>query len=166
MSQRDWLASPESDLTAIPSGEDSQGWRESMCCYKGAEFLVAADLSLAGYLCSLAAEGLPYDLVADDGCRLYTVQVKSSSVLRSGYSANAMDRYEFGILRRGGHTKEAEERQKGRYQLVDVFALVALDRRMVLYRSANHVPRNIRIRSAKFTVDMRDISRREAFRCR
>ena len=45
----------------------------------GAEYLVAADLTLAGHKCSVAAVGMPYDLVADIDCRLIRVQVKATA---------------------------------------------------------------------------------------
>lgn len=130
-----------------------------MCSYKGAEFLVAADLSLAGHLCSVAAEGLPYDVLVDMDGRIVRVQVKSTARSRAGNTPNAMDRYEFEVLRSGGKAGK-DQRIKSRYiSGVDVFALVAVDLRLVIYRSAVDVPRNIRIRAPKFTKEAQDASR-------
>ena len=162
MSQVDWLA----PLSVEPENiqQDEIDWRERACGYKGAEFLVAADLSFAGYSCSMAAEALPYDLIVDNQERIFTLQIKSSSVLRQNANHGLL-RHEFSILRRGTCGAGAEGRIRSRYdKMVDIFALVSLPHRLIVYRKAIEVPRNIRILPDKFTPEMQDLSRREAFR--
>lgn len=154
----------ESGSNETESGE-SAAWLDARCAYKGAEFLVAADLSLAGLSCSVAAEGLRYDLVVDDGSRIFTVQVKStgSPELLEGRSA----RYSFTVLaaRRVADCVSREGTRAAYSSLVDVFAFVALDCRQILYRVFSEAPpRNVRILPSTFTDERRDLSRKEAFR--
>ena len=162
MSQIDWLA--PLNVAPEPGKGIDPNWRQQSCNYRAAEFLVAADLSLAGYFCSMAAEGLPYDLVVDNGARIFTIQIKSSTILTQPLG-NRLPRHEFCILRHGGRGKAAEDRMRDSYdRMVDVFALVSLTHRLIVYRQVIEIPRNIRVLPDKFTPEMQELSRREAFR--
>jgi hypothetical protein len=92
---------------------------------KAAEHLVCCDLILQGVNAFLADQGLPYDLIADDGDRLLRIQVKATRKLihlkKQGMS------YRFG-LRRG-------RKSSGTFNFsnVDFFAFVALDIKSIAY---------------------------------
>lgn len=97
---------------------------------------------LHGYDCFHAAQGMPYDLIADVGGRLLRVQVKTTRRPEnlSQRNINALA-YRFWVSRCGNGGKE-------RYSPadVDLFALVALDTKQVGYLSAARMPRTLFVR--------------------
>lgn len=116
---------------------------------KAAEHLVVADLILAGYRAFLTDQGLPYDVVIDDGGYLYRVQVKSTRSERLVPQRLAPTPGYLFHTRRAG--KAGRRRYKGNE--FDLVALVALDIRTIAYlpfaevrdciilRPPNYVPR-------------------------
>lgn len=96
---------------------------------RAAEFLVCAELTLAGYPSYPSGAGLPYDVVADLGHRLIKLQVKATRGPRAiPQRAKYTPGYLFQIRKcgRGG-------RQRYEAGDFDGFALVALDIRQIAY---------------------------------
>lgn len=108
--------------------------REALRIGTAAEHLVCADLLLAGYRVSVAAAGLPYDLILDDGVRLYRVQVKAtlSPKKMQQRPTNETPFYHFHIRIAGRKGKRKVENSD-----FDILALVALDIRTVAYMPMN-----------------------------
>ena len=96
---------------------------------KAAEHLVCADLILQGLNAFLADQGLPYDVVVDDGSRLLRVQVKSASRPMTAGRSGSDHRREFyrWNFRRAKRPKRVSASE------IDYAALVALDVRMIAY---------------------------------
>jgi hypothetical protein len=103
---------------------------------KAAEHLVVADLILAGYRAFLSDQGLPYDVIIDDGGSLYRVQVKATRGLKAVPQRSA---YTPGYL---FHTRRAGKGGRRRYRgdEFDLLALVALDIRVIAYMRFADVP--------------------------
>ncbi len=96
---------------------------------RAAEHLVVADLILSGYRAHLTEQGLPYDVVFDDGGRLYRVQVKASREPRSLPQRGAIGTgYLFNVRRAG----KGGRRQYGDNEF-DLIALVGMDIRVIAY---------------------------------
>lgn len=107
------------------------------------EHLVCADLMLSGYPAFLTSAGLHYDVVAEVGGRMLRVAVKST--LKSRPLSRAPDthpRYQFNI------THRAQGRVMRGYgaDLVDLVALVGLDRRHIAYIPASECPTIMHLR--------------------
>lgn len=98
---------------------------------RAGEHLVAADLLRKGVECFEAAQGMPYDLVADVDGVLLRVQVKTTRKpeVLPGKSRRA---YRFWVSRCGKNG--AKVRESGS---VDIFALVALDTCQIGYLPAS-----------------------------
>lgn len=123
------------------------------CIGLGAEYLVAADLCLAGYRCSFAAAGLSYDLIADVAGRLLKIQVKATSkqkMVNTGSRSKKRLAYEFQAHRQNG------ERYTG---AADVFAFVALDIRSILYVGTGRQKLWYRIPAKFMTPERSSLSR-------
>lgn len=103
---------------------------------KAAEHLVVADLILSGYRAFLSDQGLPYDVIIDDGGELYRVQVKATRRLKPVPQRSA---YTPGYL---FHTRRAGKGGRRRYKgdEFDLFALVALDIRVIAYMRFSDIP--------------------------
>ena len=93
------------------------------CIGKIGEYLAAAELEIAGYACSFASEGLPYDLIVDTDAGVRKVQVKAT---RRPLTHGTTTAYSFSGGSDGGHFAK----YKG---AIDVFAFVALDLRRVMF---------------------------------
>ena len=50
---------------------------------KAGEYLVCADLILKGYIAFLSEQGLPYDVLLDNGNKLVKIQVKTTQSYKS-----------------------------------------------------------------------------------
>lgn len=110
---------------------------------KAGEYLVCADLILKGHVAFPSEQGLPYDVVADIGDKLYRVQVKTTRGLRQvPQRANDASGYIFHIGRcgKGGHGSYREAD-------VDIFALVALDTKTIGYIMPSDVRRSMIFRA-------------------
>lgn len=100
-----------------------------------AELIACADIILAGHRAYQAAQGLPYDVVADIDGRLIRVGVKSAYRVTTRPEREGGRRcYQFAIHR----SARNRTNPSGRYTGMDfeVCALVALDIRQVIYLPA------------------------------
>lgn len=96
---------------------------------KAGEYLVCADLILKGYVAYPSEQGLPYDVVLDTGDRLVKVQVKTTRTHKqTPQRVNNHNTYAFNVKRRGKKNRELHTATS-----CDLFALVALDERVVGY---------------------------------
>lgn len=104
---------------------------------RAGEYIVAADLLRMGFDCFHAAQGMPYDLVADINGRFVRVQVKStrSPEVLPGKGRIA---YRFWVSRCGKGGNNRYETKD-----VDVFAVVALDRNTVGYVAIEDMVRTL-----------------------
>jgi len=99
-----------------------------------AEMIVCADLILCGHRAFLSSQGLPYDVVLDIGTRLLRVTVKGTlaAAVRPAREASRVC-YQFAALR----SKRLKTGRSVTWAYTsndaDVFAFVALDRRIVGY---------------------------------
>lgn len=97
---------------------------------------------MQGYDCFHAAQGMPYDLVADIDGRLLRVQVKTTrqpEILSQRNVNRVAYRFWVGRCGKGGKSTYAEND-------VDLFALVALDTKQVGYLSAVNMPKTFFVR--------------------
>ncbi|MBK7380454.1 MAG: hypothetical protein IPJ03_15980 [Ignavibacteriales bacterium] len=96
---------------------------------KAGEYLVCADLILNGYVAYPSEQGLPYDVILD-AKKLYRIQVKTTGKPRRiPQRTKDSFAYMFNIKRHGNnnHLKKYDVDE------VDIFALVALDSRIIAY---------------------------------
>lgn len=94
-----------------------------------AEYLVLADLLLAGVRAFPTAPGLPYDIVAEVDGRLIRIQVKSTQAPRAVPDRPGSGDSYFFWCRRAG---KGGKRRIGNDEF-DLLALVALDIRQIAY---------------------------------
>jgi hypothetical protein len=91
-----------------------------------AEHLVIADLILQGWAAFLAPAGMPYDVLADNGERIYRLQVKATGgTMTRPHQIRPF--YRFGLRRGKGGSRRITEGN------ADHFAFVALDQRKIAY---------------------------------
>lgn len=110
---------------------------------KAGEYLVCADLILNGYVAFPSEQGLPYDVVADIGGKLYRVQVKTTrAVMPVPQRTSQIAAYIFHVGRCGKNGIKVYQETD-----VDIFALVALDTRCIAYMKASNVKRTMIFRS-------------------
>ena len=109
---------------------------------KAGEYLVCADLIMKGFIAFPSEQGLPYDVLLDNGDKLLKVQVKTTEKQRliTQERANPIPVYSFNIKRAGNGGKT-------RYGLneIDLFALVCLDTMSIGYLKNNEMPTTINI---------------------
>lgn len=148
------------ELSELPledrCAEASRTRSEILAVAKAGEFLVAYDLAAAGLTCGMAPEGLSYDVLVDpiDGA-LVLIQVKAASkpILVTGADGYSQWRYVFSTKM----SKRDEDR-------ADVYAFVALDQRLIIYRRATDVNAiSIAITPDKFTSERLRLTRRAIF---
>jgi hypothetical protein len=103
---------------------------------RAAEHLVCADLLLGGWHAFHTAQGMSYDLAVDVGARVIRVQVKATLHPRHPQpSMRANPAYFFNIRRAGRGAARVY-----RHDEFDVYALVALDRRLIGYFAKAELP--------------------------
>lgn len=96
---------------------------------KAGEYLVCADLICRGYIAYPSEQGLPYDVVLDANGRLLKVQVKTTRTYKqTPQRVGNVNTYGFNVKRRG-----KGNRSRTTFETCDLFAFVALDRRIVGY---------------------------------
>ena len=114
---------------------------------KAGEYLVCADLIMKGFIAFPSEQGLPYDVLLDNGDRLLKVQVKTTEKPRliTQERINPVPVYSFSIKRAGNMGKT-------RYELdeIDLFALVCLDTMKIGYLTNKEMPTTINIRVDAF----------------
>ena len=109
---------------------------------KAGEYLTCADLILKGFVAFPSEQGLPFDVVMDNGKKLLRVQVKTTlkpKVIPQRSSDSTA--YIFNIKR---HGKNGIQRYGN--DDIDLFALVCLDTMKVGYLIADDMPATINIR--------------------
>jgi len=113
---------------------------------KAGEHLVCYDLLMKNYKTFLADQGSEYDLVLDYDNKLLKIQVRSTSKPTPvPQRTNYTPAYKFNIKRCGkGGIK--------RYVNIDIFALVALDRKIIGYFKNSEIKQtmNFRIKDFKY----------------
>lgn len=105
---------------------------------QAAEHLVCADLLLTGWTAYLAGPGVPYDIMVDTGSAHLRVQVKSTLVAKTPAVQRRVTPAYF--FHSAGSTRKHGKRIYGKDE-IDIFALVALDRRLIAYFAACELPR-------------------------
>lgn len=110
---------------------------------KAGEHLVCADLILQGYRAFLSDQGLPYDVLVDDGRKLHRVQVKSSLAPKNVNSKGRNERiaYSWSVRRRG---KDGASRLTN--DDCDIVAFVALDTGEVAYLPITECGQTVQLR--------------------
>lgn len=134
---------------------------------RAAEHLVAFDILQRNWACSIAAEGLRYDLIAEVGSPR-RIQVKMS--LRPNFRNPGVSKpyHKFGQTH-GGRRPNGKRRPGHRlsdYQNdIDLFAFVAFDKKCVLYALPHAIQTNsLKIAAADFTQERSSLSWSEALR--
>jgi hypothetical protein len=103
---------------------------------RAAEHLVCADLLLGGWHAFPTAQGMAYDLAVDVGARVVRVQVKATLHPKHPQpNMRANPAYFFHIRRAGRGAARMY-----RHDEFDVYALVALDRRLIGYFAKAELP--------------------------
>ena len=112
-------------------------------CGKAGEYLVCADLILAGYVAFPSEQGLSFDVVVEVGGQLAKVQVKTTRTVRSVPQRKTHHPgYLFYVKKMGKNgTKQYEP------GAVDIFALVAIDSKEIGYLAATAIKRTMVFRS-------------------
>lgn len=99
-----------------------------------AEYLVCADLIMAGYRAFPAAQGLAYDVILDVDGRLIRVSVKSAGRAAERPSReNSRLCYQFGATRNKRNSQGKTSARPYTAADTDMMAFVALDIRLVAY---------------------------------
>lgn len=112
---------------------------------KAGEYLVCADLIIKGFVAFPSEQGLPYDIILDDGSRMLRVQVKTCEAPREvPQRTNRVCSYMFNVKRHGKHGSVIYGDDE-----VDIFALVALDIRQVGYIDAKKMKQTLSFRVDK-----------------
>ena len=109
---------------------------------KAGEYLVCADLCMRGYIAFLSEQGLPYDVLLDNGKRLLKIQVKTTTQPREVPQRNKVTKaYMFSVKRHGktNNKRYADDE-------IDIFALVCLDTKMIGYLKNGDMPDSINLR--------------------
>lgn len=119
---------------------------------KAGEYLVCADLISKGYIAFPSEQGLPFDVVVEANGKLLKLQVKSTRSIKAvPQRKKYIPSYLFHIKRMGkGGKKE--------YSIsdVDIFALVALDKKIIGYLPANKVKRTMIFRTKEYASQYYD----------
>ncbi len=109
---------------------------------KAGEYLVCADLIMKGFIAFPSEQGLPYDVLMDNGKRLLRIQVKSTTKPRIiPQRAKKSQAYIFNVKRHGKNNSQRYDDSE-----VDVFALVCLDTRQVGYLLNGDMPETLNLR--------------------
>jgi hypothetical protein len=109
---------------------------------KAGEYLVCADLILRGHIAFPSEQGLPFDVVAVIGDKMIKIQVKATRTHKSTPQRKTYSPvYLFNIKRCGKNGKGVYQKND-----VDIFALVALDKKIIGYLSADKVKQTMLFR--------------------
>ena len=109
---------------------------------KAGEYIVCADIIIKGLVCYPSEQGLPYDVVIDNGSRLLKCQVKTTTAPRK-IPQRFKDSYAyiFNVKRHGrNNVKRYQEND------VDLFALVELETKTVAYIKNEEMPDTLNLR--------------------
>lgn len=128
------------DIIQLVGHDDSP--KRALEVGKAAEHLVCADLILQGYHAFLSDQGLPYDVIADDGKRLIKIQVKSTFRPKHLAEIKYTKKYLWHVRRAGKGSKRMIAGDE-----FHILALVALDIRQIAYMPiTDKVPSCVTIR--------------------
>ena len=109
---------------------------------KAGEYIVCADIIIMGLIAYPSEQGLPYDVVIDNGIRLLKCQVKTTEKPRIIPQRNKESyAYMFSIKRHGKQNKKIYTESD-----VDLFALVELETRSAVYLLNGDMPSTINLR--------------------
>jgi hypothetical protein len=109
---------------------------------KAGEYLVCADLVMKGFIAFPSEQGLPYDVLMDNGKRLFRIQVKTTTAPRIiPQRAKESQAYIFSVKRCGKNNSQRYDDGE-----VDMFALVCLDTRKVGYLLNGDMPVTLNLR--------------------
>ena len=109
---------------------------------KAGEYLVCADLIIKGFVAFPSEQGLPYDVLLDNGKKLLKIQVKTTSKARIVKQRNTpIPAYIFNIKRAGKRGQVIYDKDE-----IDIFALVCLDTMKIGYLKNDEMPRTLNIR--------------------
>lgn len=118
---------------------------------KAGEHLVCADLILKGYVAFPSDQGLPFDVILYMEDKLYKIQVKTTrKIYAVPQRVNYTPRYIFHIKRCGKFGNNEYKKEN-----VDIFALVALDSRIIGYLPFDKVKKTMHFHS-KEVVSVKD----------
>lgn len=125
---------------------------------KAGEHLAAFELMIRGINVTVAAEGLPYDLLAEIDGTIAKVQVKTAS--------SPKDRGNYCFDLKCGSHKAAKRSVAYGPESVDLFAIVALDIRKVAFIHADEATelKSLRLRPLDFLLE--DVTSATLERCR
>lgn len=119
---------------------------------KAGEYLVCADLILKGHIAYPSEQGLPYDVVLDVGSRLFKVQVKTTRTHKyAPQRVNNINTYAFNVKRRGKLNRGVHTESS-----CDLFALVALDEKIVGYIPNSAIKQTMFFRVERFRGTYKD----------
>lgn len=109
---------------------------------KAGEYIVCADIIMKGLIAFPSEQGLPYDVVIDTGKKILRCQVKTTEKPRTiPQREKDTKAYIFNIKRHGvGGLKRYGSEE------ADVFALVELENRSVVYLQSKDMPDTLNIR--------------------
>lgn len=114
------------------------------------EHLVCADILISGHRCTMAAAGMPYDIIADVDGELFKIAVKASNYafIRRDYIDPV---YYYGISR-AAPKRGPNAGKTVRYTLEDVsiVALVELEKRRICYIPITSCPASISLQQDTF----------------
>lgn len=109
---------------------------------KAGEYLSCADLIMKGLIAYPSEQGLPYDVLIDTGVKLLKCQVKTTEKPRViPQRRKETKAYIFNIKRHGKNNKKRYGNND-----VDVFALVELENKSVVYVKNDDMPDTINLR--------------------
>ena len=109
---------------------------------KAGEYLVCADLIMKGFIAFPSEQGLPYDVLLDNGDKLLKIQVKTTEKPRIiPQRSNPIPAYIFNVKRSGNKGKTRYNENE-----IDLFALVCLDTMKIGYVKNLDMPETINIR--------------------
>lgn len=119
---------------------------------KAGEYLVCADLITKGFIAYPSEQGLPYDVVMDDGERLLKIQVKTTRTHKQKpQRVNNNNTYAFNIKRCGKVNKSFHTDDS-----CDIFALVALDSKVIGYMKNEDIKQTMFFRVESMRGTYRD----------
>lgn len=130
--------------------ENSRDHRAERNLARAAEHLVCSDILSRGLDAFLVGEGLRYDLIAEVGGALRRIQVKSTGGIR----LRAVGEYGYSVYR-------FKHKEDLRLYIgdVDLFAFVALDRKLIVYVRPDELSGcEFRVSSEKLTPEFCDAS--------
>ena len=106
-----------------------------LSCGKVGEYLVCADLILKGHTAFLSEQGLSFDIICSTNDKLLKIQVKTTrKPIPVPQRVKRTEKYGFHVRRCGKGGRKSYEKND-----VDIFALVAIDTKVIGYLRADRV---------------------------